>query len=76
MVTGSSSKLMGKEISTALTGRHVDIEVFPLDFTEFLVENLVGAYTTGISSLQSFNRLKKRDSTTCRDSGSLITWVN
>ena len=130
IVTGSSSKLMGKEISTALTGRHVDIEVFPLDFTEFLafnglklrspvdavknrikilslfdiylkyggfpevvlsdsprrkralltyyfeditakdivkrfrireiekLENLVGAYTTGISSLQSFNRLK------------------
>lgn len=130
IVTGSSSKLMGNEISTALTGRHVDIEVFPLDFTEFIafnglkldspldvvknrikilslfdlylkyggfpevvlsdsptrkralltsyfeditakdivrrfgireiekLENLVGAYTTGISSLQSFNRLK------------------
>ncbi len=130
IVTGSSSKLMGKEISTALTGRHVDIEVFPLDFTEFLafnglklgspldvvknrikifslfdlylkyggfpevvlsdsptrkrelltnyfeditakdivrrfgireiekLENLVGAYTSCISSLQSFNRLK------------------
>jgi len=36
MVTGSSSKLLGQEISTALTGRHVDIEVFPLSFTEFL----------------------------------------
>lgn len=130
IVTGSSSKLMSKEISTALTGRHVDIEVFPLDFNEFLafnglklrsfldviksrikirslfdlylkyggfpevvlsdsptrkkellinyfvditakdvvrrfsireiekLENLVGAYITGISSFQSFNRLK------------------
>lgn len=36
MVTGSSSKLLGKEISTVLTGRHVDLEVFPLSFQEFL----------------------------------------
>lgn len=36
MVTGSSSKLLGKEVSTVLTGRHVNIEVFPLSFKEFL----------------------------------------
>ncbi|MEM4522622.1 MAG: AAA family ATPase [Nitrososphaeria archaeon] len=36
IVTGSSSKLMGEEYATVLTGRHVDIEVFPLSFTEFL----------------------------------------
>jgi predicted AAA+ superfamily ATPase len=36
VVTGSSSKLLASEISTALTGRHVDIEVFPLSFKELL----------------------------------------
>ncbi|MCI0695266.1 ATP-binding protein [candidate division KSB1 bacterium] len=36
IVTGSSSKTLGREISTVLTGRHVDIEVFPLSFPEFL----------------------------------------
>jgi len=36
LLTGSSSKLLGREISTALTGRHVNIEVFPLSFREFL----------------------------------------
>ena len=36
LLTGSSSKLLGKEISTVLTGRHVDAEVFPLGFREFL----------------------------------------
>ncbi|MBC7091849.1 MAG: ATP-binding protein, partial [Nitrososphaeria archaeon] len=36
IVTGSSSKLMSEEYSTVLTGRHVDIEVFPLSFSEFL----------------------------------------
>jgi len=36
IVTGSSSKLMSEEYATALTGRHVDFEVFPLSFREFL----------------------------------------
>lgn len=36
VVTGSSSKLLAREISTVLTGRHVDMEVFPLSFAEFL----------------------------------------
>jgi len=36
LVTGSSSKLMGEEYATLLTGRHVSIEVFPLSFREFL----------------------------------------
>jgi predicted AAA+ superfamily ATPase len=36
LVTGSSSKLLGREISTVLSGRHVDLEVFPLSFREFL----------------------------------------
>lgn len=36
LLTGSSSKLLGGEISTVLTGRHVDAEVFPLSFREFL----------------------------------------
>lgn len=36
LLTGSSSKLLGREISSVLTGRHVDMEVFPLSFREFL----------------------------------------
>ncbi len=36
MITGSSSKTLGKEISSVLTGRHVDIEIFPLSFQEYL----------------------------------------
>lgn len=39
IITGSSSKLLGMEMSTVLTGRHVDMEVFPLDFREFLYFN-------------------------------------
>ncbi len=35
-VTGSSSKLLASEYSTVLAGRHVDFEVYPLAFREFL----------------------------------------
>ncbi len=35
-VTGSSSKLLSEEYASILTGRHLDVEVFPLSFKEFL----------------------------------------
>ncbi len=36
IVTGSSSKVMDQDLATVLTGRHLDIEVFPLMFREIL----------------------------------------
>jgi predicted AAA+ superfamily ATPase len=36
IVTGSSSKLLSEEYATVLSGRHLDLEVFPLSFKEFL----------------------------------------
>jgi len=36
IVTGSSSKLLSGELATYLTGRHVDITLFPFSFREFL----------------------------------------
>jgi len=36
-ITGSSSRLLSKEFGTALSGRHLDINVFPLSFREFLL---------------------------------------
>lgn len=38
-VTGSNSHLLSSEFSTALTGRYLDIEVFPLDFKEYISFN-------------------------------------
>jgi len=38
-VTGSSSKLLSREFGTALSGRFLAIEVFPLGFIEYLLFN-------------------------------------
>lgn len=35
-ITGSSSRLMSRELGTLLTGRHLSFKVFPLSFKEFL----------------------------------------
>ncbi len=36
IITGSNSKLLSKEISTILTGRSVNVELYPFSFREFL----------------------------------------
>jgi hypothetical protein len=36
IVSGSSAELLSKELATLLTGRHLDLEVFPLDLSEYL----------------------------------------
>ncbi len=36
IISGSSANLMKGELATLLTGRHLDLNVFPLSFSEFL----------------------------------------
>ncbi len=36
-ITGSSSKLLSKEISTSMRGRSISFKLFPLSFREFLI---------------------------------------
>ncbi len=38
-VSGSSASLLSRELGTSLTGRHVDMRVYPLTFKEFLEFN-------------------------------------
>lgn len=38
-VTGSNAKLLSSELSTALSGRHLRIELYPLSFSQYLLWN-------------------------------------
>jgi len=49
ILTGSNSNLLGGELSTHLTGRYIDIELFPFSFREYLLKqrfNKEKAFTT------------------------------
>ncbi len=50
ILTGSNSKLLAGELSTHLTGRYLDIELFPFSFREYLLKQGVSnenkAYTS------------------------------
>ncbi len=41
VISGSNAKLLDKELSTLLTGRHIDLVVSPLSFKEYLAFNEV-----------------------------------
>lgn len=43
IISGSNAKLLSRELSTLLTGRHIDVTVFPLSFQEFLTFKQVEA---------------------------------
>ncbi len=36
VITGSNASLLSRELGTKLTGRHMDIELFPFSYSEFL----------------------------------------
>ncbi len=40
-ITGSNSKLLSKEISTILTGRSINVNLFPFSYKEFLDSNSI-----------------------------------
>ena len=64
-VTGSNSHLLSFEFGTALAGRYLDIEVFPLSFSEYLtfhgirIKNRAEFIHNKVTIQQHFNRYIK-----------------
>jgi len=46
IVSGSNAHLLSREFGTVLTGRHIDLTIFPLSFAEYLMFNKVEAKTS------------------------------
>lgn len=49
-ISGSSAKLLGKEIATELRGRSLTIEVFPLSFAEYLTYHSIAVTPNRVST--------------------------
>ncbi|HLD76347.1 MAG TPA: ATP-binding protein [Candidatus Norongarragalinales archaeon] len=45
-ITGSNAHLLSRELGTHLTGRHVDVELYPFSFVEFLRAHKIPVYDT------------------------------
>lgn len=64
IVTGSNARLLSREMATHLTGRHVDLLLYPFSFREFLGyrglsfdENSTGSRGEALAALQEYNRI-------------------
>jgi hypothetical protein len=56
-ITGSSSKLLSRELGTLLTGRHLDASIYPLNFSEFLSFNGI-AYSNRLDMISRQSEIR------------------
>lgn len=56
-VTGSNASLLGRELASSLTGRHLDITVYPLSFKEFIDFKNVGSGGAAVSVETAFDEI-------------------
>ncbi len=54
-ITGSNSYLLSGELATKLTGRYVEIEMFPLNFNEFIEMKKFRGLAVSKNNMEEFN---------------------
>lgn len=60
VITGSNSQLLSGELATFLTGRHVDFELFPFNFREYLTMNDVKLEKEWMYSTRKIAEVKRQ----------------
>lgn len=60
-ISGSSSKLLSREIATSMRGRTISYKIFPFSFNEYLALNkvIVGKYLSRSEKIAVINNLRK-----------------
>jgi len=59
IITGSSAELLSSELSTHLTGRHIDFNLHPFSFFEFLKYNGIEVPSKDEYSTKKISKIKK-----------------
>jgi predicted AAA+ superfamily ATPase len=57
VITGSNARLLSKELATALTGRHIPIQILPFDFNEILRAKKFEPTKENVASPAGFGQL-------------------
>ena len=58
-ITGSNANLLSRELGTHLTGRHVDLELYPFSYTEYLRATKTEAPRNGIYTTEQKAQLTR-----------------
>ncbi len=58
-ITGSNANLLSKELGTHLTGRHIDLELYPFSYTEYLRAKKTEAPINGIYTTEQKAQLTR-----------------
>ncbi|MBS0627675.1 MAG: ATP-binding protein, partial [Verrucomicrobia bacterium] len=68
-ITGSNAKLLSKELGTHLTGRYIQLEIYPLSFKEIIQHEHPSIFTKKVLSTEDVGAILHQFSVYCKYGG-------